>query len=54
MGVELYRYQENLHVDIESEVHTVKLRAVDRSTIQFLSIFGVVLTETCYYPRVTI
>ena len=30
-------------------VHTVKSRAVDRSTIQFLSIFGVLLTEMCYY-----
>ena len=29
-------------------VYTVKSRAVDRSTIQFLSIFGVLLTEICY------
>ena len=29
-------------------IHTVKSRAVDRSTIQFLTIFGVLLTETCY------
>ena len=28
--------------------HTVKSRAVDRSTIQFLTIFWVLLTETCY------
>ena len=28
---------------------TIKSRAVDRSTIQFLTIFGVLLTETCYY-----
>ena len=27
---------------------TVKSRAVDRSTIQFLSILGVLLNETCY------
>ena len=27
---------------------TVKSRAVDRSTIQFLTIFGVLLTKTCY------
>ena len=30
---------------------TVKSRAVYRSTIQFLTIFGVLLTETCYQPR---
>ena len=29
-------------------VLTVKSRAVYRSTIQFLTIFGVLLTETCY------
>ena len=29
-------------------VTTVKSRAVDRSTIQFLSIFGVLVTEMCY------
>ena len=29
-------------------IHTVKSRAVDRSTIQFLTIFGVLLTEICY------
>ena len=28
--------------------NTVKSRAVYRSTIQFLTIFGVLLTETCY------
>ena len=34
---------------------TVKSRAVDRSTIQFLAIFGVLLTKMCYYTgRVTI
>ena len=33
------------------EQFTVKSRAVDRSTIQFLTIFGVLLTKTCYYPR---
>ena len=27
---------------------TVKSRAVDRSTIQFVSNFGVLLTEMCY------
>ena len=27
---------------------TIKSRAVDRSTIQFLSNFGVLLTEMCY------
>ena len=32
-------------------VHTVKSRAADRSTIQFLTIFGVLLTETCYYSH---
>ena len=32
--------------------HTVKSRAVDRSTIQFLRIFGMLLTEMCYEPRV--
>ena len=32
-------------------MHTVKSRAVDRSTIQFLTIFGLLLTKTCYYPR---
>jgi hypothetical protein len=31
--------------------NTVKLRAVDQSAIQFLTIFGVLLTKTCYYPR---
>ena len=31
---------------------TVKSRAVDRSTIQFSTIFGVLLTETCYYSIV--
>ena len=30
---------------------TVKLRAVDQSTIQFLTISGVLLTKTCYYSR---
>ena len=30
---------------------TVKSRAVYRSTIQFLTIFGALLTKTCYYPR---
>ena len=29
-------------------INTVKSRAVDRSTIQFLSIFGMLLTEMCY------
>ena len=29
----------------------VKSRAVDRSTIQFLTILGVLLTKTCYYQR---
>ena len=38
--------------DLKSYVHTVKSRAVDRSTIQFLSILGVLLTETCYYCQV--
>ena len=33
------------------ELFTVKSRAVDRSTIQFLTIFGVLLTKTCYNPR---
>ena len=28
--------------------NTVKSRAVDRSTIQFSTIFGMLLTETCY------
>ena len=32
-------------------VVTIKSRSVDRSTIQFLTIFGVLLTKTCYYPR---
>ena len=32
-------------------VHTVKSRAIDRSTIQFLILFGVLLTKTCYYSR---
>jgi hypothetical protein len=32
-------------------INTVKSRAVDRSTIRFLTIFGVLLTKTCYYPR---
>ena len=31
--------------------NTVKLRAVDWSTIQFLIILGVLLTKTYYYPR---
>ena len=31
--------------------HAVKSRAIDRSTIQFLSIFGVLLTEMCYTNR---
>ena len=31
--------------------NTVKLRAVDRSTIQFLTILGVLLTETCYFAK---
>ena len=34
-----------------THIITVKSRAVDRSTIQFLTIFGVLLTKTCYYPR---
>ena len=29
-------------------IYTVKSRAVDRSTIQFSTIFGVLLTEMCY------
>ena len=29
-------------------LHTIKVRAVDRSNIQFLSIFGVLLTEMYY------
>ena len=32
-------------------VHTVKSREVDRSTIQFSNIFGVLLIETCYLNR---
>ena len=30
------------------KIFTVKLRTVDQSTIQFWTIFGVLLTETCY------
>ena len=33
-------------------VCTVKSRAVDQSTIQFSTIFGVLQTETCYYSLV--
>ena len=35
----------NLNFD---KIGTVMLRAVDLSAIQFLSIFGVLLTEMCY------
>ena len=31
----------------------VKLRAVDHSTIQLLTLLGVLLTEMCYWPRVS-
>ena len=34
--------------------YSVKSRAVDRSIIQFLSIFGVLQTEMCYEPSITI
>ena len=34
-----------------SKSDTVKSRVVDRSTIQFLTIFGLLLTKTCYYLR---
>jgi hypothetical protein len=37
--------------DFQSQYVTVKLRAVDQSTIQFLTILGVLLTKTCYHPR---
>ena len=33
------------------DLNTVKSRAVDRSTIQFLTNFGVLLTETCSCSR---
>ena len=36
---------------IDVKCNTVKSQAVDRSTIQFLTIFGVLLTEMCYYNR---
>jgi hypothetical protein len=37
--------------DFQSQYVTVKSRAVDQSTIQFLTILGVLLTKTCYHPR---
>ena len=33
---------------VHMNLDTVKSRAVDRSTIKFFTIFGVLLTETCY------
>ena len=36
------------HLQTQFNLHTVKSRAVDRSTIQFFTFFGVLLTKTCY------
>ena len=44
----LRAHNNNAHAEEQEKIYTVKSRAVDRSTIQFLSIFGVLLTETCY------
>ena len=35
-------------IHIRKKISTVKSRAVDQSTIQFFTNFGVLLTETCY------
>ena len=50
MDVFIERQQISLGLfHIDRLISTVKLRAVDRSAIQFLSNFGVLLTEMCYY-----
>ena len=41
----------HLLIQLKWKIYTVKSQAVDRFTIQFLTIFGVLLTKTCYYPR---
>ena len=40
-----------IFLDFLHQLDTIKLRAVDQSTIQFLTIFGVLLTKTSYYLR---
>ena len=47
----LLRVQKKRKELIVSAVTTVKSRAVDRYTIQFSTILGVLLTKTCYYSR---
>ena len=43
------KYDTFLHSKWKMIQHTVKSRAVDRSTIQFWTIFGVLLTEMCCF-----
>ena len=38
-------------VNFDLKISTVKSRAVDRSTIQFLTFFWVLLSKMCYYLR---